>query len=406
MSIDYDEFQRSILESKSDTELKLHLDNISLQEIYFGKQPELLEMEYILDQIKKKYPLSKYNPVDNVKDFRQLRTDDLWTKVANNICKLFGFKYGMVTLTRDSSDYMCFTTPMLKSNFKDDILLNDENPNNMKKYTRKQIIDEKLVTVTNNGIKFNSAKFHINIIATMSVGFFYNNDSAIIVGVLLHEIGHNFYDVIVKTPKDSLIYGKANEKVADLFPAMYGYSDKISKFLSDAKRKHYFGISILNKIAHLPVVGPIFFIWFVYWNIIRSIYYNPLSMAIKSIMKIFGLYFIINSLTSVFNPHPNEYSRIKSQIDYYKEELKDEKMPEGLRKEILEELSKTQYILDNYMLDPENPQLIDYLQRYSMIIYIHIYNPVESIINELAEKAASAKNVGQELDNILHKKDK
>jgi len=159
------------------------LENASIfNEDYFGKKPQLIEVEKILAQLKlKMYPTEKtkkeiYNP--NKKE--ELK------KIGIILGKMFGFEKVNITVHPNHMGVNAYTIPFLMTDTYDEKFLEMEY--------------EKGV-----GIKYKNSKDKTLTIVVYSY-LFKNFSPEEILSIILHEVGHNFFIVTTNSKKFKLLF--------------------------------------------------------------------------------------------------------------------------------------------------------------------------------------------------------
>ncbi len=143
-----------------------------LDEAYFGKSKELMEIEKLLDQYRKKY-IGRYTLIGAAAN-----TDKLLVKINRLFEKQFGFG-DFAILVIDTADMNAFTFS----------------------------IDNRYDTNVNKNKLANDKTFKFNkdcdyaVITCIFAGLIFNKDFTTeeILAILLHEIGHNFYAALTTT---------------------------------------------------------------------------------------------------------------------------------------------------------------------------------------------------------------
>ena len=184
-----------------------------LQEMYFGKRPGLLKMEDLFDKLKRQYAGQKVFSANIV---REINKDPILRKIAAEIEDMFGFKE--VGLAISGQRYFNARTSCFVAD-EDGIYDSNDQHVSYKKFAHS-------VTVTNSGFCINKKKVPINLVAVLNMGCLFDNGftTGEIIATLLHEIGHNFANVVM----GNVIDDRAHEKFADQFVAMYGYGHEFT----------------------------------------------------------------------------------------------------------------------------------------------------------------------------------
>ena len=278
-----------------------------LNEMYFGKPFQLVAIEDLFDKFKAAY--SKSDPMKSGSTFRMMIKDPILKKIGKHLSDCFGFKEVCITIARDPT-LNAYTISFI-SDHKGNSYDIRENP-----FTPKQISGA--VTVTNAGFKFNQKKFATNLLVCLNLGILFRTEinTQELMGILLHEIGHNFSKVVISANKVS---DRVNEKFADQFAAMYGYGPDIASAFSK-----------------------------------MTVNYGPIEKAFKDVPVVNILVGLSNiwdnavMRTSVQNEHPAMRSRMEAQIRQLEQDLKDtpELTPE-MRADIKKQIERCKQIIDD-----------------------------------------------------------
>ena len=184
-----------------------------LQEMYFGKRPGLLKIEDYFDKIKRQYGGQN---VFSYAIVREINKDPILRKIAAEIEDTFGFKE--VGLAISAQKYFNARTSCFVAD-EDGIYDSNDQHVSYKKFTHS-------VTVTNSGFYINKKRVPINLVIVLNMGCLFGNNVSTgeLMATLLHEIGHNFANVVM----GNVIDDRAHEKFADQFVAMYGYGKEFN----------------------------------------------------------------------------------------------------------------------------------------------------------------------------------
>ena len=140
-----------------------------LNEIYFGKQPELLEMEKQIGKIRRKFEYKKlfknYNSCQETQDFNRM------------VEKFFGFKTFSLLIDPNMSDFNAYTIPIT--------------------YRVDGKIAKNAVVASKKGFRYRPEDKFCTIVIIYS-GFMMDDrfTDGEILAIILHEIGHNFQTAI------------------------------------------------------------------------------------------------------------------------------------------------------------------------------------------------------------------
>lgn len=146
----------------------------AINEAYFGKTKEVLDIEYAIRDIRKKYKFKKDGYAED--NLKKVVDDKLFTNFTNAIRKAFGFKevYGGF----DTDQYMnCYTYPIREEKYG---LMQDR------------------FEVKGKSIKFKpELKAITMIVATAPLFFSEKITDGELTAIFLHEIGHSFKQAVI-----------------------------------------------------------------------------------------------------------------------------------------------------------------------------------------------------------------
>lgn len=296
------------------------MEEIILNEFYFGKQPELLELEKEISNFREKFKkIQPKNTKEFKKDFSKQNT-----KIEKIIKKIFGFKDVHLGVELDNDNVNAFTIPTPACN-KDGSI-------------NKRFLSEPVVIVNKKGMKFDPIIYPIKFLIFFTKGILIRDKitDAQVVSILLHEIGHNFARFIDKkigdpTNFDSGTY--ADERFADQFVAMYGYSSELMKSLVFIQDSYFSGFPF-KSIEKIPGLDIIFTIARLYMQII-------LDTCLSS------------------DPHPYLRQRFEYQIQQLESDLKyTPDLSTKERKEAEEQLKLCKDLLYKYFDSKDIPMSI------------------------------------------------
>lgn len=150
-----------------------------LNEVYFGKTPEILAIEKQLDKFRNKYMGSYYFNLN-------VNSDPDLLKLNRMFEDYFGFGCFSITI-HNQSTVNAFTIPISMS--------------------YDQIINNKNLIATTKGFKYNKdADYSLMMFIYSSLIFNKNYTTPEILAIMLHEIGHNFYSATTDTGVLAWIY--------------------------------------------------------------------------------------------------------------------------------------------------------------------------------------------------------
>ena len=333
-----------------------------LNEFYFGKKPELEQLEQLFGKIRLKYGTfgnddSRFSIRTN---FKKLKNDKILITIGEVISSLFGFKTTTFTVGI-SNDFNAYTVALSS--------LDDEG--NLKTNFMKQS-----VIINNSGMYFNKKAKYIFFVCVnqgLLLSDIFNEQE--IVAILLHEIGHNFaYSVLNNSDATDRSY----EKFADKFATMYGYGPELAS--SFGKIRSY--INSDRTIAKIPIIGEL--------------------MALSN---------IFNSLIiSPFNVHPSEKERMKGIIEQLKSDIDNTPNMNIETKKILQmQIQKCEDTMDKSLAMssdqiPEGsdnlPGKIERLYRN----YVEPNMPFEIFYNNNADRTANSSTINKNINNKINSK--
>ena len=188
----------------------------SLNEAYFGKTQALLDLEDYITELRARYPYSSKYLVTHNEEYKELLRDEvLLKKIPECLVKTFGFNDVALGLHRTTSINASTIVYPIK-----------EQQN--KPATK--------VNVSKYGFSFDKNTMQMNIVILATLGLFFPRDDgklsftpAQIVAVLMHEIGHAFSPFLLNKEK---LTDRVDEKFADQFAGMYGYSKEIMEVVT------------------------------------------------------------------------------------------------------------------------------------------------------------------------------
>ena len=333
----------------------------ALNEMYFGKTPNLLSLEDLIGKFRKKYDKSK--PMSNMADYREMIRDPILNKIARLIADSFGFCEAVITLARDNTiNAYTLTFPVTDKGAlgNNGAQINEKN--------RKGVI-----IVNNDGFFFDKRKFPTNILVCIDIGLIFSRQltEPEIVAVLLHEIGHSFSKIIV----GKYLTGRADEKFADEFAGMYGYGLEISKVLTSGKITKYSDIE--KHIKDIPVLN--------------------IMVGLKKVVgKMYDAQFDTDE-------HPGIKERLQTQIDQLESDLKNTpNLTPTMRKDIENKIKKCKDYMDHYF----NKDLDSTPDRMVRFFYdiIEPNIPANKEADKKAREYAGVDTTNEKINKIYHKK--
>lgn len=133
-----------------------------------------------------------------------------------------------------------------------------------------------------------------------------------------------------------------NEKFADTFAAMYGYSNEVHQFL-DKVRKYVYDLAY--GVRKYP--------------------------RIIEIMKAYKMYLgdFMTYILGLQDEHPEGLTRIKTAIDYLKRELQRDTIDPAMKREILEQINFLNHLIEEFMNFPKDEDSMRIVRLYSIMLY-------------------------------------
>ena len=135
-----------------------------------------------------------------------------------------------------------------------------------------------------------------------------------------------------------------NEKFADTFAAMFGYGEELHNCLvkmTDNIYKDYYGDEVKQRPDFLDQIDA-----YIY-------YFNDF------------LEYVLN----VQDEHPKKLARIKTSVDYIKKELAKEGLDPKMKKELIDELTRLNKIIDDYINFPKDQDSCRAIRLYYTMLY-------------------------------------
>lgn len=332
-----------------------------LQEAYFGKLPQLLQVEELFEKLKIKYQKPE-GGVDKQLFYKEIIKDDILVRIGEIVKNIFAFNEVVLTVENNNAPNACTFIYISDKNgdvVGKTILARDVVANN------KQIKDA--LIVTREGFKFNKKIFTPNLLILFSSGLLFSQriTSAEIVAVMLHEIGHNFTRSVVDSESHN---ARIDEKFADRFAAMYGYAAELNKCLSHITLDNGYGM--FERVRNIPIV-----------NIFAGMAYIGDKLMTRAV---FGL-----------DEHPSINTRMLDTIKQMEHDLKHTpnltpKMKKDLEKEIA--AAKAQMLK---FYDTSGDNVADKMSKY------YLKNYESNHDRELKQDAYADKNAGIEIINQI-----
>lgn len=334
------------------------MDELILNEMYFGTIPQLLMVEELFEKLKRSY--SKKNCIENVRLYRELIKDPILTKIGKLLSDTFGFKEVAITLSRD--DTINAYTISFAADSKNRGYDVSSNPHEFSEI-------KNAVTITNRGFKFNTKHFPVNLLVCFTLGALFDKKMTIreLMAIMMHEIGHNFSKVVIQPNK---VNGRVDERFADQFVAMYGYAEDMISGFSKLETQ---GDSILRRI---PIINVIY----------------GLSILFDQ--------FLVGTLG--LDPHPAVISRMKSQIEQLKADLKDVNMSPEMRKDLEQQIKKCEMKIEEvHKWDHDDNMTNNMIRKYNQ--YIADKLPGESIMQSSSNRTVNPNVLNKSINDMKEK---
>ena len=133
-----------------------------------------------------------------------------------------------------------------------------------------------------------------------------------------------------------------NEKFADTFAAMYGYSNEVHQFLEKVRKYVY---DLAYGVKKYP--------------------------RIIEIMKAYKMYLgdFVSYVLGTQDEHPEALARIKTSIDYLKKELQRDSIDPSMKKELLDQINYLNKLIEDYMNFPKDEDSMRIVRLYSIMLY-------------------------------------
>ena len=332
-----------------------------LLEMHFGKVPGLIKIEEFFDRLKKQYA---GEPVfTSGQTFREITRDPLLRKIADEIANMFGFKEVAITVSK-RPEFNAYTVPFVVDANGNAYDLND------RKVSYKHLTGS--ITVNNSGFMINKKKFPATLLICLNMGCLFKSPISTpeLVGVLLHEIGHNFAMIIMTTSMTA----RSEEKFADQFASMYGYGPELSSALTKTMINH----SDFDK----------------YWK----------DVPILNVLV--GLNQIRKNIGNIGddNPHPVTKNRLYGIISQIEQDLKDTpNLTPGMRKDMQAQIVRCKKLIDTAFTADPDANVGERITRF----YFGEMEPnieFEKRSEMDAEKFSAPTKVNQKIGTMVHKK--
>lgn len=351
------------------------MENIILNEFYFGKQPELLELEHEISIFRKKFRKNRpYSTAELKRDF-----SDQVSKICELIKKKFGFKSVHFGIELENNNINAYTIPTPVCN-KDGSI-------------NKKYLTEPVVIVTKKGMNFDPILYPINLIIFLTKGIIVSNSitDKEMISILLHEIGHNFARFVDRKIGDPSEIGSgsyADERFADQFVAMYGYSSELIKALTFINDTYY--VRPAQEIDEVPGFD-----------------------IICMISRILAGLFL--DITFSFDSHPYLAQRYEYQIQQLESDLKyTPDLTSKERKEAEAQLDFCKRLMYEYYESKKNPMSVrvsrNFYKNFSKFIpfkYYQIYKADQQVTGDITNsnlKSLYKKTPSKDLQNKKSKK--
>ncbi len=376
------------------------IDGILLQEAYFGKQKELIQIENLFNILRKNLSPKQQYDLSKVKAI--LKSKEL-EKIERLFAQLFGFNEVFIEIIDLGGQYNLFATPKLPAKYAEKIF------NKGELVSTKEVYDS--IKLTNRGYFIDKSRFPLDIYIGICIPAFFDKNltDEELTAAILHEIGHHLYDIISKSKIENigkLITGNIHqnpitmndEQFSDKVAAMYGYSAPLASFLNKAGVKSLANnasialftfqkenikksdgiLRIVYTIIEIDVGMIFLFALFVLKDILGFL--NLLVMNIPILNKLLAVTGFVG------DPHPAVPHRLINNINYMEKELKKAKVNNPrLAKNIQNEINETKKIMMNaingkYSFDSEDDELLSHkIMAYYAVL--QAVSPISIISN-------------------------
>nr|DAO04237.1 MAG TPA: hypothetical protein [Caudoviricetes sp.] len=339
---------------------------IPLNEVYFGKTNEVLCIEDLLMKLKKKY--AKDQPLKDYKTFKTMVKDPILKTIEKQIGEAFGFNGVILTINPDPT-INAYTIPFVLDRMSDkayDTNDKEHELDNLKNY----------VSITSRGAKFDKKRFPVNLLVCLNLGAIFTSYITIpeLMSFILHEIGHTFSKAILDR---NTKYGKVDEKFADQFAAMYGYSSELASAFTKLGPQEY---KITKTLKQVPIVN--------------------ILVGIGKIMD------DLSMRSNIYDPHPSNRKRVIYQIEQIEHELKNTKdLDPKIRKELEEQLEICKQQLDKFDTPTEDDTVADKMLKYYNR-NLTKYHAGEKDTDEVIGKYGSTDLINQRLEVLMRRRKK
>jgi len=331
-----------------------------INETYFGKTPELLDIEKTISKIRKKYNIN--DPIKTVIN------DSLITEVENKIAKTFGFS--KVYFGFDQAvQYNCYTVPVRQKQYGD-------------------LVDK--YEVTSTGVRYKKETDYSTLVVYTTTLFFSDKiTDGEIVAVLLHEIGHNFTEAVVPIEVCFETFRKSLQAHISSFMAVATQKTKELPIISDTVKTIGFIVTntpnfINNFFPDSPTTKNLimyigrtsdrrryidekfadqFATMYGYGvelsSVLSKIEYNKKKDPNGEIAKLLDLsYGLINtSLEVMFSNTPMLAARMKTSVNLLEYEIKNnETLPPELKKDLQKQIKDIDLLAKQYAVIDKTPK--------------------------------------------------
>lgn len=325
-----------------------------INEAYFGKTPEVMEIQDIVTKLRKKYTTED--------EAKKIIKDPLILDFESKVQDTFGFK--KVYFGFDKADvFNCYTLPIRQSKYGD--------------------LSQKY-TVTKTGIRYNKeVEAETLIVATKKLFFCDKLTDEEVMSTMLHEIGHNFTDAVVpitlplEVAKSSLktyittFLSATKRQIEDMVPKTIdaldtvsnmisrvpGFGERIAKkneivakeylysVLSSTSKRRYIDEKFADQFTAMYGYGPALS------SVLVKIDYNrknikdaPLTNFIDSFYGLVDL-----SMDIMFGGYPMLSARLKSSVSLLEHEIeKNDSIPPELKKELEDQIKDIDLLAMQY----------------------------------------------------------
>lgn len=293
-----------------------------VNEAYYGKIRSLHQIEDLIEKIRSKY----YNRLwreELPRIYEKISKEKLFTDLNTIIANQFGYKASTIGIKANlevSAATLHYVNRDNRLVFLDEI--NDQDLDGA-------------IDVTDQGLRFNKSVIEVQIFISLSIGLLMSEkiSSAEITAIILHEIGHGFSKIVMRSSKFNR---RMDENFADGFAMMYGYGVELTSAL-DKLRMAQRHDETKSSIRDMPIL-----------NIITGIKDITMNLINRGVIGI---------------DHPTTHRRMMNIINGLEYELKNNKqISKEQKKELQLCINRAKQEMRNYYND--TPFISDKMFKY------------------------------------------